>query len=273
LAAFDKGKIEAVIRYLKRGFLVGRSFQDLTDLERQWQSWLEEVADGKPHGTTGRPPAELFEEEQYRLQPILSESYLIRPAFRTQQVHRDGRVKVLGNRYSAPVAYHGQAIKVRVTEEKVELYDLQENHLFSHWRSLEKGKSFTEAEHYRKEHEISTDELIHQVVIRLESREFCEELKKKFPRHLREQCRQILNLEKRFERKLLQAAAQRLLQHRCVSYGNLKKTVEYLASQEQLEELGRQTRRLESSLPQDLGVQLRPAGYYDQVYQEVSDDC
>ncbi len=87
-----KGKIESAVRYIKRGFLPGRRFESLTDLEQQWRSWLENVGDAKVHETTGRPPLELWEEEKPHLQPLTKERFEPQAAYRTQQVY-PGRLR------------------------------------------------------------------------------------------------------------------------------------------------------------------------------------
>ena len=174
-----KGKVESAVRYIKRGFLPGRRFESLTDLEQQWRSWLENVGDAKVHETTGRPPLELWEEEKPHLQPLTKERFEPQAAYRTQQVYRDGFVKVLGNRYSVPSSHHGQLVKVRVTEEHVEVRTLDEEHLHSHGRAAGRGKRIKENEHYAKQYSVPTQELTQRVFDIFESREFEQQLKKK----------------------------------------------------------------------------------------------
>lgn len=60
-------------------------------------------------------------------------------------------------------------------------------------------------------------------------------------------------------------AARRLLDHDCVGYGNLKKTVAYLEDQGALPlvDAGRPPARL----PGDLGLEPRPAHDYDELLE------
>jgi hypothetical protein len=262
-----KGKIEAVIRYIKRSFLPGRSFDSLGDLEYQWQKWLDEVGDVKEHETTHRRPVDLWKEEQAYLQPIGQQAFLSRPSYRTQKAYEDGFVKVLGNRYSVPSSHHGAEVKVRVTEERVEIRSLDGELLYRHWRSLEKGKRFKVQAHYAKTYPVSNEELCAQLLNQYESLELIAELKHNFPRHFREQARQILHLRRKFDRELIQAAIARILEHRCVSYRNLKKTVRFLASQQVLDEAIQTTIDLETQLPKDIGLEVRHANYYDELLE------
>lgn len=265
-----KGKIEAAIRYVKRGFLPGRSFDDLTDLDRQFRQWLQEVADVKVHETTGRPPGEAWQEECPHLQPWAGQGYPSVPALRIQQVGRDGLVKVLGNRYSVPSSHQGEEVQVRVTEEKVEFRTLQGVPLCSHWRSLDRGKTFKRDEHYQRTYSVPTEELTRQVLARTDSPEWVRALREKFPRHYREQCRQVLALARKVDPEVLRQAVTRLLEHDCASYGNLKKTVAYLESCAQLQKVGQHNQQLVRDLPEDLGVEGRSTAYYDQVWEVSS---
>jgi transposase len=265
-----KGKIEAVIRYINRSFLPGRSFDSLSDLQDQWQKWLHDVADAKQHETTRRRPLDLWKQEQPHLQPIAKQSFLTKAAYRIQSVYEDGFVKVLGNRYSVPSSHHGAQVKVRVTEEKVEIRTLEEELLYSHWRSLEKGKRFKIQAHYQKTYTVSTEELSAQLLTLYESPELVDQLKQNFPRHFREQARQTIQLERKFDRQLVKEAIERILEHGCVSYRNLKKTVRYLRSQQTVQEAFRASGDLKAQLPPDIGLKVRQNSYYDELLEVKS---
>jgi transposase len=58
-----KGKVENGVNYVKRSFLCGRRFSDLSDLNSQFRQWQETVANVRIHGTTGRRPVEMYREE------------------------------------------------------------------------------------------------------------------------------------------------------------------------------------------------------------------
>lgn len=265
-----KGKIESAIRYVKRSFVPGRSFDGLSDLENQWQRWLKEVGDAKPHETTGRPPGQAWEEEKSQLQPLAKTPFRAQPAFRIQQVYEDGFVKVLGNRYSVPACHQGAKVKVRVREEKVEIRTLEGEPLYTHWRSLEKGKRFKISAHYQKQYSVPTEALTAQLLSLYASPELVEHLKKNFPRHYREQSRQIIALAKKFDLQILKQAIRRVVEHGCVSYGNLKATARYLESQKTLSQALRTTVNLEAELPADLGLETRQSDYYDRLLEVES---
>jgi hypothetical protein len=263
----SKGKVEAAVRYVKRGFLPGRRFESFSDLEGQCRQWLAEIADRKPHETTGRPPGEAWEQERIHLRPVEPDHPEIGPAFRIQQAQPDGLVKVLGNRYSVPRSHHGRPVKIRVSEERVDIHALDGIHLYSHWRSFEKGRRIMIPEHYTRSEGPVSRQLAEQLLAILGEAEGVEQLRRLFPRHFREQSRQILRLAQTVDRTLFVQAAQRLVSHGCLSYGNLKKTLTYLDEQG----IGPTPPPFAAEslrLPEDLGLANRSSLYYDQVLDE-----
>ncbi len=58
-----KGKVERGVGYVKKSFLEGRSFTDLSDLNHQVDAWVDTVANVRIHGTTGARPIDRYAEE------------------------------------------------------------------------------------------------------------------------------------------------------------------------------------------------------------------
>jgi len=122
--ARTKGKIERGVGYVKNNFLIGRRFNDLSDLNRSMEEWLTTEADVRIHGTTGMRPIDRFQQENlvnlahvppYRLERVLR-----------RQVPNDARVCFKTNRYSVPWRFIGRQIEVRVEDgEVVVLHDEQ----------------------------------------------------------------------------------------------------------------------------------------------------
>ena len=71
----SKGKIEAVVKYVKNNFLVARTYFGLDALNSEGLKWLERVGNAKIHETTKMVPARVFIEERMHLKdvPTLSE--------------------------------------------------------------------------------------------------------------------------------------------------------------------------------------------------------
>ena len=74
--AQTKGKVERPVRYARDNFFYGRDFLGDGDLDAQRRRWLEEVANARVHGTTGKVPRVHFEqEEQPFLRPLAPRPY------------------------------------------------------------------------------------------------------------------------------------------------------------------------------------------------------
>lgn len=60
----SKGKVEAGVKYVKHNGLYGESFSEWSELESYMKEWLDNTANVRVHGTTGRKPFEMYEEEE-----------------------------------------------------------------------------------------------------------------------------------------------------------------------------------------------------------------
>jgi transposase len=221
----SKGKVESVIRYTKRGFLPGRTFADVWDLQRQWEEWLENVADRKPHETTGRSPNELWREERGCLKALPDGPCRAQPSMERRRVLANGLVKVLGNAYSVPQEQHGGEVFVRITEEKIEFYDLLRRLVWTHWRARGRGKRFIEKSHYERRYSVATEALEREVLEIYRNQALLQALRKRFPRHYREQMRGLIRLERDHTQEALREAALRAVGFGCVSLGGIEKIV------------------------------------------------
>jgi transposase len=110
--ARTKGKVESGVKYVKRNFLAGRSFVDLTDVREQWSEWNATISDVRVHGTTHQRPLDRFTLEGPHLLPRGS-----RPGFRLEArfpriVADDFLVSLDTNRYSVPFMLIGQTVEV-----------------------------------------------------------------------------------------------------------------------------------------------------------------
>ena len=111
---WSKGKVEISVRYIKNNFCRGRTFEDLPDLNRQLQDWLDRVANVRTHGTTGEIPVKQWAQEP--LTPLPVRPYPVHVRF-PRQVSRDSYISYLGVLYSVPWAYAGGRVKVEETTD------------------------------------------------------------------------------------------------------------------------------------------------------------
>jgi transposase len=70
-AAWEKGRVERAIRYLREAFFAARHFRDVEDLNQQFVQWRDTVAYARPvPGDPTRTVAAALAEEQPRLLPL-----------------------------------------------------------------------------------------------------------------------------------------------------------------------------------------------------------
>jgi len=119
------GKVERPFWYIERNFLVGRTFKDDEDLNRQVQQWLDERANVRHIRDLGAGPRELYAVER----PLLTGLPLYVPE--VYQIHRRevdayGYVHLHGMRYSAPASVLGRTLTVRESGAEVVLLNVAE---------------------------------------------------------------------------------------------------------------------------------------------------
>ncbi|MFO7840316.1 MAG: IS21 family transposase [Desulfosalsimonadaceae bacterium] len=120
--AETKGKIERPFQYVETNLLAGRRFRNLDDLRACAAWWLENRSDTHVHDTTGRPPLELFlEQEQEALLPLPSCPYdSSEVALRVCRI--DGYLEFETNLYPVPYDYVTDILTMKATEEEIFIY-------------------------------------------------------------------------------------------------------------------------------------------------------
>jgi transposase len=113
-----KGRVERSVGYLRQNFWPGRTFANLNDLNQQVSAWCKE-ANQRIHGTTGKRPCDLWEEEP--LTQVSDPMLAARFALEERKVGRDGFVQFAGSRYGVPWQYAGQVVQVRETAAYIEI--------------------------------------------------------------------------------------------------------------------------------------------------------
>ena len=114
-----KGKVESGVKYVRRNFWQGLvTIAGIGDLNTRCRYWLDNIANARVHGTTGRIPFEMLKEEKIKL--ITGRSpYPANPAV-LRMVSRDSLVSYRGCCYSLPSEWAGKTVWVReVSSERI----------------------------------------------------------------------------------------------------------------------------------------------------------
>jgi len=121
----SKGKVEAVVKYMKRNFAVNRLFIDLKTWNQCCEDWLERTANIKRHGTTKKIPAEVFLLEKQHLKPVPFTNNIPKDIV-TRAVRKDNTILYKSNRYSVPVGTYkpGLELELILKDDCIILYHL-----------------------------------------------------------------------------------------------------------------------------------------------------
>jgi transposase len=146
-AAWEKGKIEAAIGYLRSNFWPLRSFTDLADVNRQAGQWLKEIANVRLHRETRQRPCDRFRPDGLRPLPALAPDYRDTAEV---LVHKDLRWHFDANHYCAPARFIGQHLMAKADASSVALYAADGREIVRYARSWRRGQTFG-AERFEKE--------------------------------------------------------------------------------------------------------------------------
>ena len=132
--AETKGKIERPFQYVEGNLLCGREFQDLDDLRACARWWMREKSDIHRHDTTGRPPVELFlEQELSALTPLPLHSYdCAEVALRVCDL--EGCIEFETNRYPVPYEHVADILTMKATEHEILIYSPELDLIVRHER-------------------------------------------------------------------------------------------------------------------------------------------
>lgn len=145
-AAWEKGKVERAIGYVRQNFWPLRTFTDLSDVNLQARQWLQQVANQRQHRETGQSPEQRFQPEFLRPLPALVPDYRDTT---DALVHKDLRLWFDGNRYCVPPRYVGRKLTVKADSSSLIIYD-QHQEIVRYARSWQRGQTFG-AERFQKE--------------------------------------------------------------------------------------------------------------------------
>lgn len=104
----SKGKVENVVKFIKRNFAKNRVFHQIETWNEQCLAWLERKGNYQVHNTTKKRPVEVFALEKPHLRKVSSLlSFESNHGLSiTRTVHKDNIIKYQSNRYSVPLGTH-----------------------------------------------------------------------------------------------------------------------------------------------------------------------
>jgi len=120
--AKTKGKVERPFRYVRQDFFLGKTFDDIDDLNGQFSQWRYQIANARKHATTQRVIHDAFAEEQLELRtlPVGPFNDVLTM---DRRATKDGMVSVDGNLYSVPNGTKSRHLQVERTATELRILD------------------------------------------------------------------------------------------------------------------------------------------------------
>jgi transposase len=236
-----KGKVESGVHYVKRNFLAGQQFVDLTAANQRLGVWVREVAGTRIHGTTRQAPLRLFAEyEQPALQALPGTPFTLLQ-IKPVKVHPDCHVVIDGSYYSVPYGYIEQTLEAHVSEQLVELYAGLEL-VATHLRANRPGQWQTRLEDYppaKAAYLIQTPTYCRQAAARIgpATRQVVNQLLDERPLDRLRAVQAIVRLQESVGPARLEAACARALFYGDVRYRRIKDILNAALDRDPLPEL------------------------------------
>jgi len=123
----SKGKVESGVKYVKQNALYGEQFADWSELEAYMQDWLDNIANQRIHGATGKVPFHHYEQmEKDHMRPYFTPSTVHQAGQMViRKVDKTGLISWQSNKYSVPMRYQQGAVGVDTIGSELYLYDLE----------------------------------------------------------------------------------------------------------------------------------------------------
>ena len=231
----DKAKVEACVGIVERwllGRLRNRVFTSLAELNGAIAELLERLNDERVLRQFGKTRRQLFDElDRPQLTPLPSIPY-VHAEWCLRRVGLDYHVEVERHFYSVPYRHARDQVEVRLTARTVEIFR-DGQRIAAHVRGSGNGRHTTVADHMPSSHRRFADwtlQKLRETAARIGpmAELLCEKIleERPHPEQGFRSCLGILQLERRFGRERLEAAASRALDIGARNYPSVKSILE-----------------------------------------------
>ena len=234
----SKGKIEAVVKYVKGNFLPCRVFHGIARLNSDGLAWLDRTGNGMVHETTKMIPNVAFIEEQKHLKPApeLGETEVVP---KIANIRKNNVVFYRQNRYQVPKGtyYPGKKARIEVDETAgiIRFYDSQSGEFLEEHKLVGegvKGKCIRNT-HPERDRKTGHKELIEKALNGFDGNEQAENFIGKIlalkPRYTRDQMSIIIRLQEKHNKDELFRAVSYCMERELFTALDLGDTLEYFA--------------------------------------------
>lgn len=229
----SKGKIENLIKFVKRNFLKLREFKDIAEAKERLFRWLSRKANGKISLATYRIPKEEFSEEKKYLSPLRNSIYRKEVSEGREPRKADdlGQISVNSCKYPVPEEYRGQEVEIYRTEDTLFIYDIRtgeniEEHDICH---IPGSRVPNRGRYHRKEFkQKELKEKLKELFSVPGWNEFADKNYEMYPRYFRDQYNEALKkFSEGIKVETLEQAVKFCLENHTLSIANLWDTYQY----------------------------------------------
>lgn len=231
----SKGRVEAVVKYMKYNFANNRLFIDLTTWNQSCEDWLRRTANSKVHGTTKKVPAEVFLLEKQHLKPIPFTNSKPKDIV-TRVVRKDNTILYKSNRYTVPVGTYkpGLELELRIQDDCIVLYHLfSEEIVAKHKISPGKGVLVQNNNHLR-DNSKKIDALYEKTLGALgntnDAAKFLKAVRQEKSRYVRDQFGLMEQVAKNYPQQIVEQAIAYCLEQSLYSAVDCRSAAEYFSS-------------------------------------------
>jgi len=236
----SKGKIENLIKFIKRNFLRIRDFENIKEAKERLFKWLNRRANGKISLATRRIPQEMFTEEKVHLRPLLNSIYR-KDTLNTRERRKAdimGQISVSAGKYPVPLEYREREVDIYKTVERLFIYDIRSGEKIAEYTisPIPGSRISSRARCHRKEHNIRELKEKLKKLFALDSwSEFVDKNFRMYTRYFRDQYHDALKkFSQGIEREHLKQAIDLCLENRTYSIANLYDTYQYYQQEAEL---------------------------------------
>jgi hypothetical protein len=234
----SKGKIEAVVKYVKGNFLSCRVFHGISRLNSDGLAWLDRTGNAMVHETTKMVPAIAFAEEHKYLKsvPELGEAEVIP---KTAIVRPDNTVRYGQNRYQMPKGTYQPGMKARIEADEdgglVRFYDSRGGELLEEHKLAPKG---VKGKCIRNNHPLRDRKTQHRELIEKaldgfgrdgQAEAFINHVLALKPRYTRDQMSMIIRYQEKYAKDELLRAVSYCMERELFTASAFGDTLEYFA--------------------------------------------
>jgi transposase len=231
----SKGKIEAVVKFVKYNFAIHRKFEDIDSFNEDCLKWLERTGNAKVHDITKKAPAEVFALESQHLQPVpQSLKKKSNDISLTYNVRKNNTVFYRQNRYQVPKGTYepGKQVKLVIKDNSMDIVDSDTGEIIAHHVISSKRGELVKLNHPERHISKSAEEMYSKALNVLggtdSAKILLENIRKERARYVKDQLGVIVKTAPNYDLDTIEKAIEYCVSRRLWSAGMFKDTLEHM---------------------------------------------